>query len=85
MCGRFAQFHSRDEFLAALAPDTASDWHARYNVAPGTPVPMFHHHDSRILVVGVRMIDVLGPEKRRRHSVQNATAALRVIQYAHEG
>ncbi len=22
MCGRFAQFHSRDEFLAALAPDT---------------------------------------------------------------
>lgn len=39
MCGRFAQFHSRDEFIAALQPKTplltTGDWHARYNVAPG--------------------------------------------------
>jgi hypothetical protein len=34
MCGHFAQFHSREEFLAALASDmpicSAGDWHARY-------------------------------------------------------
>lgn len=52
MCGRFTQFHSRDEFLAALAPDTpvstAGDWHTRYNVVPGTPVPVFHHHDGQL-------------------------------------
>ncbi|MGL1813927.1 UNVERIFIED_CONTAM: hypothetical protein GPA08_22280 [Serratia marcescens] len=57
MCGRFAQFHSRDEFLAALAPDTpvstAGDWHARYNVAPGTPVPVFHHHDGQLQLTPV--------------------------------
>lgn len=38
MCGHFAQFHSREEFLAALASDmpicSAGDWHARYNIAP---------------------------------------------------
>ncbi len=52
MCGRFAQFHCRDEFLTALALDTpvstAGDWHARYNVAPGTPVSVFHHHDDQL-------------------------------------
>nr|WP_241391092.1 SOS response-associated peptidase [Serratia proteamaculans] len=48
MCGRFAQFHSRDEFLTALESDTpvitAGDWRVRYNIAPSTPVPLFHHH-----------------------------------------
>ena len=38
MCGHFAQFHSWEEFLAALASDmpicSAADWHARYNIAP---------------------------------------------------
>ncbi|WP_285143062.1 SOS response-associated peptidase family protein [Serratia ureilytica] len=57
MCGRFAQFHSRDEFIAALAPDTpvstAGDWHARYNVAPSTPVPVFHHHDGQLQLTPV--------------------------------
>jgi hypothetical protein len=57
MCGRFAQFHSRDKFLAALAPDTpvstTGDWHARYNVAPGTPVPLFHHHDDQLQLAPV--------------------------------
>jgi len=42
MCDRFARFHSRDEFLAALRSDTpvitTGDWRAWYNVAPGTPV-----------------------------------------------
>lgn len=37
MCGHFAQFDSRDEFLAALAPDTtissAVDRHVQYNIA----------------------------------------------------
>ncbi|WP_199635006.1 SOS response-associated peptidase family protein (plasmid) [Serratia sp. PAMC26656] len=57
MCGRFAQFHSRDEFLAALDLDTpvstTGDWHARYNVAPGTPVPLFHHHDDQLQLAPV--------------------------------
>ncbi|TPW45427.1 hypothetical protein FKD06_19400 [Serratia sp. SRS-8-S-2018] len=57
MCGRFAQFHSRDEFLTALALDTpvstAGDWHARYNVAPGTPVSVFHHHDGQLQLTPV--------------------------------
>ncbi|PYD36616.1 MULTISPECIES: SOS response-associated peptidase family protein [Serratia] len=57
MCGRFAQFHSRDEFLAALAPDTpvstTGDWRARYNVAPGTPVPLFHHDDDQLQLMPV--------------------------------
>lgn len=42
MCGRFAQFHSREEFLAALLLETqviATDgWIPRYNIAPGTQV-----------------------------------------------
>lgn len=55
MCGRFAQFHSRDEFLAALAPDTpvstAGDWHARYNVASGSDVnPHFLTQGGKLLV-----------------------------------
>nr|ULG17707.1 hypothetical protein F28p_00037 [Serratia proteamaculans] len=57
MCGRFAQFHSRDEFLAALASDTpvstTGDWRARYNVAPGTPVPLFHHHHDQLQLAPV--------------------------------
>ncbi|EPK3284943.1 SOS response-associated peptidase family protein [Serratia marcescens] len=57
MCGRFAQFHSRDEFIAALHLGTpvltAGDWRARYNVAPGTPVPLFHHHDEQLQLTPV--------------------------------
>lgn len=44
MCGRFAQY----------APvSTAGDWHARYNVAPGTPVPVFHHHNGQLQLTPV--------------------------------
>lgn len=57
MCGRFAQFHSRDEFLNALESNTpvitAGDWRVRYNIAPGTPVPLFHHHDEQLQLTPV--------------------------------
>lgn len=57
MCGRFAQFHSRDEFLTALRSETAvittGDWRSRYNVAPGTPVPVFHFHDDQLQLAPV--------------------------------
>ncbi|RLO26173.1 SOS response-associated peptidase family protein, partial [Serratia marcescens] len=57
MCGRFAQFNSRYEFIATLAPDspigTADDWHARYNVAPGTSVHVFHHYDGKLQLTPV--------------------------------
>lgn len=54
MCGRFAQFHNRDDFLAVLQSETPvtclGDWHLRYNIGPGTPVPLFHHHDRQLLL-----------------------------------
>jgi putative SOS response-associated peptidase YedK len=57
MCGRFAQFHTRDEFLAALETNmpviTTGDWRARYNFAPGTPVPVFHFHDDQLQLTPV--------------------------------
>ncbi|CAI2537226.1 SOS response-associated peptidase family protein [Serratia ficaria] len=57
MCGRFAQFHSRDEFLNALQNDpvviTSGDLYARYNVAPGTPVSLFHHHNDQLQLTPV--------------------------------
>ncbi len=57
MCGRFAQFHTRDEFLAALQTNmpviTTGDWHVRYNVTPGTPVPLFHNHDDKLQLAPV--------------------------------
>lgn len=57
MCGRFAQFRTRDEFLAALETNTpvitTGDWRARYNVAPGTPVPVFHCHDDQLQLTPV--------------------------------
>lgn len=57
MCGRFAQFHSRNEFLDALQLEppaiTAGDWRSRYNIAPGTVVSLFHHHDGQLQLTPV--------------------------------
>ena len=51
MCGRFAQYESRQEYFDALGltPDDVLFDPAplgRYNVAPGTSVLVFSHHDD---------------------------------------
>ncbi len=52
MCGRFAQFHSREEFLAALQLETpviaVGAWSPRYNIAPGTQVHVIHHLNEKL-------------------------------------
>ncbi|MGP0820812.1 SOS response-associated peptidase family protein [Serratia sp. CY84334] len=57
MCGRFAQFHSRDEFLAALQLENqviATDgWISRYNIAPGTQVQVIHHNNEHVQLAPV--------------------------------
>ncbi|RLM06679.1 hypothetical protein BIY27_19340 [Gibbsiella quercinecans] len=52
MCGRFAQFHSREEFLATLQLETpviaVDDWSPRYNIAPGTQVQIIHNINEQL-------------------------------------
>lgn len=57
MCGRFAQLHSRDEFLVALQLETkviATDgWIPRYNIAPGTQVQVIYHNNEYVQLAPV--------------------------------
>ena len=50
MCGRFAQAQTREEYLAYIADEADRDIAydpepiGRYNVAPGTKVPVSYTH-----------------------------------------
>lgn len=52
MCGRFAQYHTRDDYLRALAMDDDIARDAtpigRYNVAPGTRVLILSERDEKL-------------------------------------
>jgi len=55
MCGRFAQYHSRDFYLDALGVNDSDYVHdpepvGRYNVAPGTKVLLLNERDGELKI-----------------------------------